>query len=181
MLSVFAARWRKLPEGGQLGIVVNRDGKRVQIAESRLIPFKYVMADWSDLELAVAVSLTIVEMRLPASFTTNSRLIAATGLHSLARRFKRGTDRRDSAVLRDLSVFGQAWSEAVQKGGDFEIPVRGFSYRIGGKCCRLGIRRQVCHAPAGRRTRGLTRPPPPGAEFAIRMVVSPGVRRSGSY
>jgi len=121
-LSVMAARWKSLPEFGRLRCVARNDGARLQILETRIVPFRVVMADWAKEELSIAVTLQVVEMRIPAAFAATTKLIAVIGLHALARRYERGEDRRDVAVLRDLSVFGRAWPAAVRTGGDFDIP-----------------------------------------------------------
>jgi hypothetical protein len=120
-LALLAARWRALPEWGRLRIVAKTDGARLQVLETRLIPFRCAKVDWDEFEPSVAVALSAVGMALPAGFTVETRPIAVVGLHALARRYERGSDRSDSAVLRDLSVFGRAWPEAALEP-EFEIP-----------------------------------------------------------
>ncbi len=122
-LRVTRARWRDLPEWGRLGIAAVNGGDELKIAETRLAPFAVTMPEWAnDAELCVAIQLCALEMVLPAHFTTKIRAIAVVGLHGLARRFERGIDRSDKSVLRDLSVFGKSWSEAVRSpDGEFAI------------------------------------------------------------
>jgi hypothetical protein len=93
-----------LPEWGRLRVATKIRGTHLQIVEIRLTPFRMTMANWIDEELAIAVVLSTVEMRLPASFADSVQILAAVGLHALGRRYERG-DRRDPAVLRDLIAF----------------------------------------------------------------------------
>jgi len=120
-----SARWRALPEWGRIGIVARDDRTAVQVIETRIAPFVVTMPDWSEPEPSLAIVLYVVTMRLPATFTEATRLVAGIGLHALGRRFERGSDRSDGAVLRDLTVFGRAWPAAASAGGDFEIPALG--------------------------------------------------------
>ena len=71
-----------------------------QIVETRLIPFRMMMADWAEPELSVAVAMFVVDMRLPATLTVSQQILATVSLHALARRFERSEDRTDRAVLR---------------------------------------------------------------------------------
>lgn len=120
-LSLLAARWRALPDWGRLRIVAETAGARLQVLETRLIPFRAAKVDWNEFEPSVAVALSAVAMSVPAEFTLATTPIAVVGLHALARRYERGSDRSDGAVLRDLSVFGRAWPEAALEP-DFAIP-----------------------------------------------------------
>lgn len=80
------------------------------------------MAGWTDDELAVAIILCVVTMRTPGFFIDSGQVLAAVALHGLSRRYERGDDRGDKAVLRDLTVFDRAWPQATRSGGEFEIP-----------------------------------------------------------
>jgi hypothetical protein len=101
-LSVTAARWKSLPEWGRLGVGAEIGRDRVQLAETRLAPFKMVMADWDEPELSIAVVLVSVQMRVPTTFTDTVRVLGVVGLHGIARRFERGSDRSEREVLRDF-------------------------------------------------------------------------------
>jgi len=94
---------------------------RLQALETRLCPFRAAMADWGEFEPSIAVTLTVVGMSLPTAFSVETRIIAVVGLHAIARHYERGQCRSDTAVLRDLSVFGAAWNEAA-RAGEFSIP-----------------------------------------------------------
>jgi hypothetical protein len=130
-LSVTAARWKSLPEWGRLGSSVAREPDRLLISETRLASFTVTMAEWDDPELSVAVTLSALDMRLPAAFSTCIRVIAAVGLHGIARRFERGSDRSERAVLRDFMPISAAWPDAVRSGRDFDVPALGGGRWIG--------------------------------------------------
>jgi hypothetical protein len=60
-------------------------------------------------------------MALPSCFVFDSSTLAVVGLHGLARRYARGADRRDIAVVRDLVALAVAVPAALAKGGEFQI------------------------------------------------------------
>ena len=130
-LRLLRARWQRLPEWGRLKMSTKIRDTSAQIVETRLIPFRMMMADWAEPELSVAVALFVVDMRLPATLTVSQQILAAVSLHALARRFERGEDRADRAVLRSLYPITSAWPEIVRAGGDFEIAALGGGRWIG--------------------------------------------------
>ncbi len=102
-LRITAARWQNLPEWGRLRIASKlRNRSHLQIVETRLCPFRVMMQDWDDSEPSVAVMLTVLDLRLPSFYRESGQVLGAIGLHALGRRYERGADRSDGAVLRDL-------------------------------------------------------------------------------
>jgi hypothetical protein len=122
-LALTAARWTALPErwGRLRPVVAQNDGAKLTILEMRCVPFRLTMAGWAEDELAVATAIVAVGMALPSTFMQEIRLVAAIGLHALARRFERGDRRDDLAVVRDLLPIGQEAPRALEVGGDFEV------------------------------------------------------------
>jgi hypothetical protein len=122
-LRITAARWGRLPDWGRLRIASKiRNRTHLQLAESRLCPFRVVMPGWDDTELSVAIALTVIDLRTPDFYREHVQVLGAVGLHALARRFERGADRSDKSVLRDLFTIGVAWPDAIRAdSGEFEI------------------------------------------------------------
>jgi hypothetical protein len=121
-IAVTAARWRNLPQWGRLRPVAStNDRDRLSLGELRLIPFRTVMEAWDADELSVAIAAVSVGMARPSIFGLDLRLLAIVGLHALARRFERGADRRDLAVLRDLLPIIPAAPGILRAGGECEI------------------------------------------------------------
>jgi hypothetical protein len=115
-------RWRVLPEFGTLETHASAVGRHLRLAELRVVPAKMRFESWEgDAELALALTMTLVKGALPR-IVVERRLIADLGLHGLARRYERGTDRADEAVLVDLAALAPAWRAATERGGDFAIP-----------------------------------------------------------
>ncbi len=119
-LDRLARRWRALPTAGRLRRVVNSDPGDLQIAELRAAPFAMIFPGWDADELAITVVLRAVRIA-PPDFAESTLNLTAIGLHALARRYQRGTDRRDAAVLADLPL-GRHFGAHVRRGGDFAIP-----------------------------------------------------------
>ena len=63
------------------------------------------------------------DLTITPKFTEVNRRIAGFGLHSIARRFERGGDRTDAAVLADFSALAAGYAAAVAARGEFEITV----------------------------------------------------------
>jgi hypothetical protein len=136
-LAVTAARWRKLPQWGRLrptASTITRD--RVAIGELRLIQFRSYMTSWGEDELAVAITAVSVTMAQPSTFKFDSLPLALIGLHALARRYGRGADRRDLAVIRDLLPIIPAAPGILRDGGECEIPTSDGGRWIGS---RMGL------------------------------------------
>jgi hypothetical protein len=55
-------------------------------------------------------------------------LIAGVGLHALARRYQRGADRTDTAVLGDLLPIATDYRAVARAKGEFSIPAGGGSW-----------------------------------------------------
>ena len=49
--------------------------------------------------------------------TLEPHILAAVSLHGLARRFQRGRDRSEEAVLRGVATLGWAWPQMMDDGG----------------------------------------------------------------
>jgi hypothetical protein len=129
MLRSLARRWGALPRGNRFPSAAKRccDVGKIELADLWLKPSRLLQPGWSDNELAITLSLRIVSIE-PPSFSDESLIVAQIGLHALARRYERGADRTEAAVLNDLlglapgyvATFGDP--DEIEDGDDFAIP-----------------------------------------------------------
>jgi hypothetical protein len=123
-LRELVSRWRALPNFNRCGGMAEFADGVLRIVELHLCPVRMRFATWNDDgdELAVALRLRLIRIA-PPHFAERDELVADIGLHALARRFERGADRDDAAVLSDVTVLGPAWRAAAEAGGEFGIAV----------------------------------------------------------
>lgn len=101
-----ARRWRRLPGVGRLRLFAEATAGGLDIVEFRLIPMKITAADWEDDEPALGVGAIVVAARRLKPLRERRVVLAAVGLHALARRYERG-QRDDRSVLADLVALGR--------------------------------------------------------------------------
>jgi hypothetical protein len=127
LLSRLPASWRALPDVGRLGLGIHR-GAPLTIFEARCIPYAVGRDGWSGDELSVAVVVRRVEVRLrpQPEVSDVAPIVAVVGLHGLARRYERGSDATDGAVLRDLAALTdrRRWRTGMRDSrSEFDVPV----------------------------------------------------------
>jgi hypothetical protein len=106
-----------------------KDGK-LQLAELRAEPARVTLPRWGAAELSILISMRTLAIRPPA-FAQMALPMAFVGIHALSRRFQRGEDRSDAAVLRDLEALGRSWRTAVEGTIEFAVPAPGGGRWIG--------------------------------------------------
>jgi hypothetical protein len=94
---------------------------RLEISEVRCAPTSLLQLDWTEPEAAVAIVLFLIRIE-PRAVTDKVRVLAVVGYHALARRYERGADRGDVAILRDLVPLVTAWPRVVRQPVDFAVP-----------------------------------------------------------
>jgi hypothetical protein len=121
-----AEEWRAMPAFGRLGLIANFVDGELKIAELRARPVRMRFTAWNDgeAELALAIAVTLVRVQPPA-FREETKLLVDAGLHALARRFERGEDRSEAAVLADLCTLAQACPDHIIARGEFKIAAAG--------------------------------------------------------
>jgi hypothetical protein len=126
MLERLSRRWRALPTGNRVPSASRYAAGKVEIADLWLTPARISLPTWADDELALCLTLRVIEIA-PPDFSDTSLTVATVGLHALARRYERGVGRTDAAVLRDLLALGPGYlstfREEVEAGADFAIPL----------------------------------------------------------
>jgi hypothetical protein len=105
-LSGFERQWRQtIPDEGRIGLEIERSKRALIIAELRLTRSSYKDIRWSQPFPENSVSLMLCTCRLttPAAFEIKRQAIATLGIHAIARRYQRGFDNTDRAILTDIS------------------------------------------------------------------------------
>ena len=122
-LRTVASRWRALPAETRLGpLKLSQTGKKLSLAEVRVVPSRMKMESWSESELVLGLSL--IQIDYGDQIIVSRKPLGDASLHAVARRYQRGTDRSDKAVLRDLLELACAFPERAIAGGDFRIATR---------------------------------------------------------
>jgi hypothetical protein len=124
--------WATMPSGFALSApVAAHPRKRLHLSQFRLTAHLSRCKDWAEDEIEHGVSLTVVtcETTKRGGYRINLEPVVTVCLHALARRFQRGRDRSEAAVLTDLSELGRGFVE--QEPGSGTICVPGGQWRGG--------------------------------------------------
>lgn len=124
VLGIGAARWRALPAFGRLFLLSELNNGKLTLAEVRARASRMSLPGWDVKEPALSISLRAIDIA-PASFSERAAMLAVIGLHALARRYQRGYEHTDDAVLRDLAPIGREFVTAVSTFGEFRIAAGG--------------------------------------------------------
>ncbi len=118
--------WLKLPKTGQLDTVATFDKGKLKVGELRATPTRLRYAGWTegDYEHSISLTHTLVFIH-PPQFVYDRRDAVAFGLHAIARRYERGADKSDAAVLNDMVPLSLL---TYEQRAEFEIPVNGGSW-----------------------------------------------------
>jgi hypothetical protein len=123
------ARWRHLPHFARLAFKVTGSAERFTLIEVRATPARMTMIGWETDELAIGIRLTEISFKHRV-LDIKRRPLGDACLHALARRYQRGEDRSDAAVMAELWELAQAFPERAAAGGDFRVPAGG-GYWVG--------------------------------------------------
>jgi hypothetical protein len=116
-------RWRALPAFGRLRLRIKQERATLELGELRAAPAAVHLPDWDGdaVEAAVAIEVFVLVIKPPLFWETTTTL-ASVGAHALARRYRRGFDNSETAVLRDLARLGAAAPAAIRAGGECDLP-----------------------------------------------------------
>jgi hypothetical protein len=126
MLLGAVRQWRELmPEQGRLDLAVETGRNRLNLVELRASAGNLQLAQWQGgMEIAVVVQ-SIELAAAPGVLHVETKVLAAVGLHGLARRYQRGGNRSAAAIYADLMLLGRAHAELARAGGAFSVPTMG--------------------------------------------------------
>jgi hypothetical protein len=118
--------WHKIPTDGGLGVTTKRDRRSLFIEDVRIAPATITNEIWGGPDQR-ETCLCIVRITLeisPKRVAWRTATIASLGLHGLARRFQRGFDISDQAVLHDLGLLATAARGLIKEapGSEFTVP-----------------------------------------------------------
>jgi hypothetical protein len=128
-----AREWqRNIPVRGRLAIEVNLDKRKksLRIREMRLTTGEYQPPAWDVAERGLIIELVTLEAQ-PFRCVLGIHNLAHLGLHAIARRFQRGLDDSEAAILRDMRLLGEAQHGLADRpeGADFVVGVPGGHWR----------------------------------------------------
>jgi hypothetical protein len=119
--------WRThVPDTGRLAIETHIGHRSLFIRELRLSRCRTRNEAWQDAAWEQGVGVMLISLTIQVfSFQFNYFHLAVVSLHALARRFQRGIDNSDAAILADLRVIADVAAEIAVTHGAFEIAVPG--------------------------------------------------------
>jgi hypothetical protein len=116
-------QFRNLPSTGRLALQVGRDKHGLKIQELRCASGKIRFAEWandaSDPDIGI-MRIALEATSWGPAFVAGD-LIASLSLHALGRRFQRGFDTSDAAILSELRAMALCHADIVETPGDFAI------------------------------------------------------------
>jgi hypothetical protein len=114
--------WREYLNFGRLNLIAEFTGGKLDIVDLRVAPDEVTGAEWQGGDPEPALSVLLYALNIaPAVFKETEAVLAVVGLHALARRYERGTDRSDTAVLADLIPLARQAPELMKRDGKFEV------------------------------------------------------------
>ena len=101
----------------------------VAIDEVRCAPTALWLTDWASVERAIAIVIYTLRIGPRSVSSEKVKALAIVGQHALARRFERGLDRGNVAVMRDLIPIVTAWPTLIRQPGNFEVETGSGTWR----------------------------------------------------
>jgi hypothetical protein len=116
--------FRALPAVGRLSLHVQRDRHGLRIEEYRAAAGMVRFCEWSD-AAAMDADVGIVRVELNAvswgRCYVSGGIVVSVSLHALSRRYQRGFDTSDAAILAELKQLALMHPTIVESLGDFSI------------------------------------------------------------
>jgi len=128
ILAAVSRAWRVvMPPTGRISQELTLDRKALCIVETRLCPQRYHVSAWEADAWEPGVAVVRLSLRI-APYTRLSLSIqnlCCASLHALGRRFERGCQRTDDAIIADLAALAAAHEALVEQpeGSSFDLPV----------------------------------------------------------
>jgi hypothetical protein len=124
-LTGVADEWRRrMPPRGQLAIEIDLNARRksLRIREMRATTSVYRPEEWDVAEKGMIVGLTLLEV-WPLHSKFDLYTLAHVGLHAIGRRFQRGVDTSEAAIMHDLHALALAHHRLADQpsGSEFRV------------------------------------------------------------
>jgi hypothetical protein len=100
----------------------------LRVMEIWAVPATLEHDDWHETEPALALMVRLIRIE-PPNFVEKDERVVAVGIHALARRYQRGAEWADAAVLGDLLALVEAYPRAGPAPGEFAAPASGGRWR----------------------------------------------------
>jgi len=133
-LAGVAYAWRnRVPAFGRLDQRITLNGKWLSIIETRCIPQHFRQGEWEDDALEPGISVVRIGMSIAPrrELLLAMHTLCSVSLHALGRRYQRGADRSDAAILADIHALAAAYERlsALPEGTRFTVDVPGSRWR----------------------------------------------------
>jgi hypothetical protein len=151
----------QVPAGARLTLKVERDRHGLRIEEFRVAAGEFRFCSWEDdaADADPGVVRVVLEATGWGAVGATANIVASVSLHALARRYQRGFDTSDAAILAELRELAMRHAAIVEAQGDFSMAFDGGSWV--GEVARTEVAQVSCpvlavrtFAPAGAPVRG---------------------------
>ena len=116
-------QFRHLPSAGRLTLKVDRDKSGLLIEEFRAAAGDFRFVSWLDgaTDADIGICRVILEAKSWGPVYTSCDVAVSVSLHALARRFQRGFDTSDGAILSEFQRIALQYVGIAAALGDFAI------------------------------------------------------------
>jgi hypothetical protein len=168
----------QVPAGARLALKVERDKSGLRIEEFRVAAGQFRFCSWTDgaSDADVGIVRVILEATAWGAVGATGVIVASISLHALGRRFQRGFNNTDEAILLEMRELALWHAGIVEVWGNFAIAGDGGTWC--GEVARTQIAEVSCpvlairtFAPAGAPVRGVA-----FAAAAIGLVCTPALQ-----
>ena len=122
--------FRRVPAAGRLTLNIERDKHGLRIEEFRAAAGDFRFCSWADgaTDPDVGVVKVVLQATSWGAVGATSNIVASVSLHALARRFQRGFNISDEAILGELRGLALRHAEIIEALGEFSIACDGGSW-----------------------------------------------------
>jgi hypothetical protein len=116
-------QFQQLPSAGRLALQVDRDKHGLRIEELRVAAGRVRFCSWAGdaADQDIGIMRISLEAVLWGPAFVSGDLIASLSLHALGRRYQRGFNTSDAAILSELRAMALCHADIIQTLGDFAI------------------------------------------------------------
>jgi hypothetical protein len=123
MLPAFVQGWRYMDARDyRTDLAARLERTRASITERRVVAGAARSGAWGEDDFEIGVGIDEVTVTVDGNrLDLSSRTLVLFSLHALARRYQRGRDNDDAAILHDLDLAARADPDGLDAGGGFKI------------------------------------------------------------